>query len=235
MTLSNTTEALGASNNSTIVPDVSLLIIVIGLMFCMTFCCLCLLCHRTSEFQICGIHFVADTDPAEREPTMEELNEIHEVLPLTPTEGPQYPALDIEGMLKSDPPPPAYTEAKAMPRSTSFRWKFKSTKKRRNSSSASGKQNSFLSSFGPPRLSFRRSQSLNQQRPQLVSSDSEIKCNTIEINPHDSLEDSSLLGFRSIDDSCSPGNDSKKLVVELDATPTTPESTGSANDVSKSS
>ena len=215
MRSTNVTEALNASNGATVVPDVSLLIIVIGLMFCMTFCCLCLLCHRTSEFQICGIHFVADTEQTEREPTMEELNEIHEVLPLTPTEGPQYPSIDVEGMLKSDPPPPAYTEAKGMPRSSSFRWKFKSTKRRRNSSTASGsgKQNSFLSKFGPPRLSFRRSQSLNQPRSQLACSDCEIKCDTIEMNPHNnSLEDSSLLGFGA---ATNPESDSKKLVVEL--------------------
>jgi len=225
---------INASSGGTVVPDVSLLIIVIGLMFCMTFCCLCLLCHRTSEFQICGIHFVADTEQTKREPTMDELNEIHEVLPLTPTEGPQYPSIDVEGMLKSDPPPPAYTEAKAMPRSSSFRWKFKSTKRRRNSStaSASGKQNSFLSKFGPPRLSFRRSQSLNQPRSQLASSDSEIKCNTIEINPHNSLEDSSLLGFGATTDS---GSDSKKLVVELNTPATnTSGSIGSCNDTDKS-
>ena len=145
-------------DNTTPPSDIFMIAMIIAMMFCMTFCCLCLFCRRSSEFSLCGINFELNNEP---EAILDELNELHEVLPLTPTDGPQYPILDIESRLRSDPPPPRYSEVD----NSSFKWKFKSSSKKRNTSfsaSTKTKRSSSLLGLGRHTFSFRRSRSLNQ-------------------------------------------------------------------------
>lgn len=140
--------------------DIFMMAMIIAMMFCMTFCCLCLFCRRSAEFSICGINFELNNEPEDA--ILDDLNELHEVMPLTPTEGgPQYPVLDIESRLKSDSPPPRYSEVD----NSAFKWIFKGSTKKRSASSSNSTKNrrsSLLGGFSRPRISFRRSRSLNQ-------------------------------------------------------------------------
>ena len=152
--------------------DIFMMAMIIVMMFCMTFCCLCLFCRRSAEFSLCGINFEVNNDP---DAILDELNELHEVLPLTPTDGgPQYPTLDIDSRLKCDSPPPRYSEVD----NSAFKWMFKSSAKIRSASTSvsikTKRSSSLLGSFSRPRFSFRRSRSLNQtqQTSSKVISDS---------------------------------------------------------------
>ncbi|XP_077973207.1 uncharacterized protein LOC120337399 [Styela clava] len=91
--------------------DYVLIAMIVAMMFCMTLCCLCLFCRSSSRLSICGINFELN-DRRNSLDNGENLSEIHEVVPLTPTTAGDYNhrIQDIESMLRSDAPPPMYTE-----------------------------------------------------------------------------------------------------------------------------
>lgn len=142
--------------------DYILIAMITAMMMFMTLCCLCLFCRTTSRCTICGFDFEVSDESIQ--PTIEDLDELHEVVPLTPTSRNNYSLPDIERILQSDPPPPRYSE---VTRASVFRWsrakhKNSSTfdKDRRDSKDAGNKTQRARSLMTRrPRFSFRRSRS----------------------------------------------------------------------------
>nr|CAB3260435.1 uncharacterized protein LOC100175365 [Phallusia mammillata] len=111
------------NNNGDIIGSASdyiLIAMIVAMMFCMTVCCLCLFCRSASRFTICGFNFEMNNPTTSIAP--EDLSELHEVVPLTPTTAENCQLPDIENMLRSDPPPPRYSDVAT---SSSMRDRFK--------------------------------------------------------------------------------------------------------------
>ena len=87
--------------------DYILIAMIVAMMICMAVCCLCLFC-RSSHLSLCGWNFEISNRTASV--NIDDLTELHEVVPLTPTTTEPYNICDIEKKLKSDPPPPKYSE-----------------------------------------------------------------------------------------------------------------------------
>ena len=106
--------------------DYILIAMITAMMMFMTLCCLCLFCRTTSRCTICGFDFEVNDEPTthhhHNQPAIEDLDEIHEVVPLTPTSRDDYQLHDIEQMLRSGPPPPRYSEVATFSRANIFRW-----------------------------------------------------------------------------------------------------------------
>ena len=86
--------------------DYILIAMIVAMMCCMAVCCVCLFCRESSRFTICG----RNCEINDRVANIDDVSELHEVVPLTPTAAATYNLSDIEKKLKSDPPPPQYNE-----------------------------------------------------------------------------------------------------------------------------
>ena len=116
--------------------DYILIAMIVAMMLCMTICCICLFCRTTSRnISVCG--YTCEVNNS-RNPSVgiDDVSELHEVVPLTPAvaNAPNIP--DIENKLKSDPPPPQYTEVVSTNVFDRFRWRSK--RKRTNTDDSGG-------------------------------------------------------------------------------------------------
>ena len=102
--------------------DYILIAMIVAMMICMAVCCLCLFC-RSSHFSLCGWNLEISNRTASV--NIDDLPELHEVVPLTPTTAGNYNISDIEKKLKSDPPPPKYNEITSRSVLERFRWRSK--------------------------------------------------------------------------------------------------------------
>jgi len=102
--------------------DYILIAMIVAMMICMAVCCLCLFC-RSSHLSFCGWNFEISNRTASV--NIDDLTELHEVVPLTPTTADTYNITDIEKKLKSDPPPPKYSEVTSKSVLERFRWRSK--------------------------------------------------------------------------------------------------------------
>ncbi|XP_078482870.1 LOW QUALITY PROTEIN: uncharacterized protein LOC100175365 [Ciona intestinalis] len=111
--------------------DYILIAMIVAMMFCMTICCLCLFCRSSSHCVVCGFNFEMTNQTTSI--AIDDLSELHEVVPLTPTATGNDALPNIENILCSDPPPPKYSEEVAsMSMRDRFRWK---SRRKKNSSS----------------------------------------------------------------------------------------------------
>uniref|UniRef100_H2XY26 Uncharacterized protein n=1 Tax=Ciona intestinalis TaxID=7719 RepID=H2XY26_CIOIN len=110
--------------------DYILIAMIVAMMFCMTICCLCLFCRSSSHCVVCGFNFEMTNQTTSI--AIDDLSELHEVVPLTPTATGNDALPNIENILCSDPPPPKYSEVASMSMRDRFRWK---SRRKKNSSS----------------------------------------------------------------------------------------------------
>ena len=114
--------------------DYILVAMIVSMLLCMAVCCLCLFCRTSSSrFTLCGWNF--EINDRNASVGIDELSELHEVVPLTPTSTNAHNITDIEQKLKSDPPPPLYSEVTSM----SVFERFRRKNKRRDNSIADDK------------------------------------------------------------------------------------------------
>ena len=97
----------GTDNMMGSASDYILIAMIVAMMICMAVCCLCLFC-RSSHFTFCGWNF--EINNRNTSVNNDDISELHEVVPLTPTSVNTYNITDIEKKLKSDPPPPKYID-----------------------------------------------------------------------------------------------------------------------------
>lgn len=168
--------------------DYVLIAMIVAMMFCMTLCCLCLFCRSSSRLSICGINFELN-DRRNSLDNGENLSEIHEVVPLTPTTAGDYNnrIQDIESMLRSDAPPPMYTEivkrAEAQAKAAEAKGSKSSKRKTHSdrpsetsSSRSNGGRSSWRISGRSIFASFRAKSSILRSR----RSESSIQCPTVD-------------------------------------------------------
>ncbi|CAK8672869.1 uncharacterized protein LOC143465091 [Clavelina lepadiformis] len=103
--------------------DYILIAMIIAMMLCMAVCCLCLFCRSSSRITFCGFNFEVNDRSASV--AVDDLSELHEVVPLTPTVAGHCQIPDIENMLQSDPPPPKYSDVATSTVFDRFKWKSK--------------------------------------------------------------------------------------------------------------
>ena len=109
------TDTAGAS-------DYILIAMIVAMMICMAVCCICLFCRSSSQFSICGYN--CDVNDRNASIANDE-SELHEVVPLTPAITETHNLPDIESKLKSDPPPPQYSEVAGSSVLDRFKWRSK--------------------------------------------------------------------------------------------------------------
>lgn len=126
--ISNVTSSnlnFGTENEIGTPSDYILIAMIIAMMLCMAVCCVCLFCRTTSRnLSVCG--YTCEVNNSRNASiAIEDVSELHEVVPLTPAvvEAPNLP--DIENKLKSDPPPPQYNEVVSTNVLDRFRWRSK--------------------------------------------------------------------------------------------------------------
>ena len=103
--------------------DYILIAMIIAMMLCMAVCCLCLFCRSSAHFTICGYN--CDVNDRNASVALDDVSELHEVVPLTPATVNTYNLPDIESKLKSDPPPPQYNEVAGTTMLDRFKWRSK--------------------------------------------------------------------------------------------------------------
>jgi len=103
--------------------DYILIAMIVAMMLCMAICCLCLFCRSSAHFTICG--YSCDVNDRNNSVANEDISELHEVVPLTPAVVDTYNLPDIESKLKSDPPPPQYSEVAGSSVLDRFKWRSK--------------------------------------------------------------------------------------------------------------
>ena len=129
--------------------DYILIAMIVAMMLCMAICCLCLFCRSSAHYSICGYscdvndrnNSVANND--------DDVSELHEVVPLTPAVVDTYNLSDIESKLKSDPPPPQYSEVAGSSVLDRFKWRSKkkgNVNENSNDDDASSKGNKIVRS-----------------------------------------------------------------------------------------
>jgi len=153
--------------------DYILIAMITAMMMFMTLCCLCLFCRTTSRCTICGFDFEVNDEPSIQQ-GIDDLDEIHEVVPLTPTSN-DINLPDIERMLTNHPPPPRYSEV-AQHRGSLFRWSRRNSKSKKNQTLPQNQQRKTQRSrslmLRRPRLSIHRSKSYQpnqEEQPTVVA------------------------------------------------------------------
>lgn len=132
--------------------DYILVAMIVSMLLCMAVCCLCLFCRTSSSrFTLCGWNF--EINDRNASVGIDELSELHEVVPLTPTSTNAHNITDIEQKLKSDPPPPLYSEVTSI----SVFERFRRKNKRRDPSAADDKSEIELGANVKRKRSDRRS------------------------------------------------------------------------------
>jgi len=171
--------------------DYILIAMITAMMMFMTLCCLCLFCRTTSRCTVCGFDFEVNDEPSIQQ-GIEDMDEIHEVVPLTPTSN-DINLPDIERMLTNHPPPPRYSEV-AQHRNSFFRWSRRNSKPKKNQTLPGNQrktQRSRSLMLRRPRLSIHRSRSYQpnqEEQPNVVlpthreTSNEKIQTTTTKVN-----------------------------------------------------